>query len=201
MIRTSTSLPRMHIRTALLILVLLFAVATSTFAAAQNVAAAETTGTITGTLNGEEFAWRTVLFETPEGDQNTASFNRMAMGPITLFDFSLQGHFADQFTEQAIVLGFAIFNEDDLLHCPCTFDDAEAMYFTTSSMFGNVYVADGTLTVETAEKLDDDTYALSGTFVGEGIFMESPTNIDNDNVMEFHIDFSIDRVSAFDIEL
>ena len=192
---------RTKVLQALLIALLSLFVLTSSFAVAQNVAAAETTGTITGTLNGEEFAWRTVLFDTPEGEQNTASYNRISMGPFTLFDFSLQGHFEDKFSEQAIVLGFAVFNEDDLLACPCTFDEGEAMYFTTSSMFGQVYVADGTLILETVEKLNDDTYAMTGTFVGEGVFMESAGQVDEENIMEFNINFSIERVSAVDIEL
>lgn len=196
-----TSITRTKVLQALLIALLSLAVFTGGFALAQNVAEAETTGTITGTLNGEEFAWRTVLFDTPDGDQNTASYNRMSMGPITLFDFSLQGHFEDKFSEKAIVLEFAVFNEDDLLNCPCTFDDGGAMFFTTASMFGKVYVADGTLTLEMVEKLDDDTYAMSGTFVGEGVFMESAGNVDEENIMEFNINFSIDRVSAVDIEL
>ena len=169
--------------------------------AAQNVAEAPTSGTMTGTVNGEETEWRTVVLTTPDGEQNTASFTRMEMGPLTLFDFTLQGHQGNDYVKHALALSFGVFDEADLADCPCTIGDATATYWTTDSMFGQLYAGPVSLVIEAATKHADDHYSLEGTFAGSLVYMESAGNVDEDDLLEVDVSFGIERVDAEDLDL
>lgn len=168
---------------------------------AQSVAEAPASGTMKGTLDGVETEWRTVVLEVPDGEQNTASFTRLAIGPVTLFDFTIQGHQGNEYVKNALALSFGVMNEAELADCPCEIRDATASYWTTESMFGKLYGGPVTLVIEKAVKLDDDHYSLEGSFSGSLVFMESAGNVDEDDILEVDVTFAIERVDGQDMDL
>ena len=157
----------------------------------------EVTGTIQATLGGEERSWNTRGFETPDGYQATSSWSLISDIAASL---ALQGYTDDSFqVEEILSVEFASlggFPND----CPCTFAHAEVGYWTTSSMFGDVYLTDeGEVTLTSVEQLGEDTYRIEGTFRGTLTFEEDVVDdiSDPDNTLEVEGSFVIERLVRF----
>lgn len=161
-------------------------------ALAQDVLAAETTGTIRGTMGGDAFEWRTVAFEVPDGEHNTASYTVFM---DTLYSYTLQGHQGAGYVEGAVAITFSSFG-GPLSGCPCEVQ-GDVTFWTTTSMFNEIYLAeDIVITIHEAEELADGAHRLVGSVSGvlqfyEGIMLGP---VEGDTV-EFELVFEVDRVS------
>lgn len=168
---------------------------------AQNVAAAPTSGTLTGTLDGQEIEWRTVILDTPDGEQNTASANRMTVGPMTMLDFTLQGSQGDEYVKGALALSFGVFGAAGLEDCPCEIADATATYWTTGSMFGSFYTGPVTLVIDSAVQTAEDRWSLTGSFEGTLAFTETIPDVDEDDTVSIAVTFTVGRADVVELEL
>lgn len=143
-----------RLRSIVLAVVLLAVLATGL---AQDV-----TGTISARLGDEVRTWSTIGTATDDGYQATASWTSFMDSFVTI---SIQGHTEAAFRVEGTLsidaTHFGSFPTD----CPCDISEAEVMYWTSSSMFENVYVGeDAVVTLTTVEPLGGDAYRIEGTF-------------------------------------
>ena len=125
-------------------------------AAAQS----EVSGTIQGTLGGEERTWYTIRQETPEKTANTAEWSVM---PADIYAISIQGHREERFAvEGTLNLEFTFFGLPE--ECPCTPGDAHIIYFATSISQDLYEAEDPEVTLRELEVVDDETLRLAGEF-------------------------------------
>ena len=175
------------------LLVLILVALASQFAAAQGV-----TGTLAGTVDGEEREWVTFVLDTEEGPRSSASWNLLM---DRIFTLSIQGHSEPRFeVEGAIALSITEFSIPS--DCPCSFDNAEIFYWTSSSMLSDVYTSAGnTLTLTTFERLNDATFSARGTFAGTLMYQASPTSEpDAERTIEVQGTFDVQQISSIDDE-
>src|SRR5690606_25043945 len=112
---------------------------------------AEQTGVIAGVLDGAELQWRTLAIDTEEGTQNTANYDVFME---RFYSFTLQGHQGTSLIEGTLSISFTSLG-GPLTDCPCDIT-GEIMYWTTTSMFNDVYMAeDAVITVLEFEELSD----------------------------------------------
>ena len=169
-------------------------------AGAQNLANASPSGTISGTLAGEQTEWHT--FEIPVGDsvQNTASYLRM-MGEEGPHSYTVQGHRGSSYTLHSLSITFdTIFGP--LVDCPCT-AEGEVMYLPTSSMFSDIYMAeDATIQIDEVVDNGDGSYAMSGTVQATLLLYPSPgaQPVEGDTT-DVDLTFDIDRMSEEILDL
>lgn len=170
------------------------------FADAQRLANATPSGTIAGTLAGEQAEWRT--YEIPVGDsvQNTASYLRI-MGADGPHSYTVQGHRGSSYTQHSLSITFGtIFGP--LADCPCTVE-GEVMYLPTSSMFSDIYLAEGaTIQVDEVVDLGDGSYSMKGSVQATLLFYPSPSaQPDEGNTRDVDVTFDIDHMSEEILDL
>lgn len=162
------------------------------FSLGSAVAQNEVTGTVRATLDGTEREWVTLMLEGEETDMPSAAWHEM-MGMITTI--AIQAHpeprfaIADTLTLEVVTFEFPS-------DCPCTYQDASVMYWTTDSLLEDLYTADAaTVVITSMEPLGDDAYALEGTVDATLSFMptvhEGP---DASDTIAIAGTFSIDRM-------
>lgn len=165
---------------------------------------AETVGTIEGTVNGEPMTWYLLAMDTPEGPQSTATWSSI-MG--VMYDLSLQAHPEPTFViEDALSLNFSLMALPS--GCPCTYgpNEVEVLYWTTSSMFGDLHssvdggTAEATLT--TFEEIEEGVYRLEGTFSAEMPYVEGiGAEPDTENVAVVEGAFTVERLPELVLDL
>ena len=156
--------------------------------------AQEVTGTLTGTVDGEEANWVTFILDTDEGPHSSATWNLLM---DRIFTLSIQGHRGARFhVEGAIAVSIA---EPSIpSECPCSFDNAEIFYWTSSSMLSDVYTSAGnSLTLTSLERLDDGTFSAQGTFSGTLMYQASPTSEpDAERTIEVEGAFDVQQITS-----
>ncbi|MDZ7801155.1 MAG: hypothetical protein U5K81_10230 [Trueperaceae bacterium] len=133
------------------------------FAMIAGVALAQdVTGTITARMGGVERTWNTLGFDHPDGYQATASWSFLMDRFVSV---SIQGHpGTSPQLEEALAIDVSTFDGFPT-DCPCRIQQADVMYWSTSSMFEDVYIGtDAEVTFTVVEPLDDDTYRVEGSF-------------------------------------
>ena len=158
------------------------------------VVAQEVTGTLTGTVDGEERAWVTFVLDTDDGPRSSASWNLLM---DRIFTMSIQGHREPRFqVEGAIALSITGFSVPSA--CPCSFENAEIFYWTSSSTLSDVYTSTGnTLTLTSFERLDDATFSARGTFSGTLMYHASPTSEpDEERTIEVEGTFDVQQIAS-----
>lgn len=157
----------------------------------------ETIGTLTATLGGEARTWFAVAYEDDGEVDGTASLTSLSVGPTTMYSLHLQGHVEPTFVIEGTLAIDATFLSP-LDDCPCVIGTSEVYYFTTSSMFGDVYQSiTAELVVESFEMIDDGVAAVRGSFSALLGFVESPTSgeePDPERSLELAGQFVIDRM-------
>lgn len=150
------------------------------------------TGTLSGTVGDETFTWNTLGTEVEGEFQNTASW--VSIG--TFYSLSLQGHVGESFSvEDTLDITMTLYSVPE--NCPCTVTEADITYWTSSSMFDDVYIAEAAeVTLESFELVDDETFAVSGSLSVTLLFQESMTaDLDESQTLELSGSFDIERVS------
>jgi len=139
----------------------LLAAAMVTTAAAQ--VTFSVTGTVTGTLDGEERAWNVLEYDAGEGPDSTSWLRTLSVGPVTLIMLEVQAHPGERFAiEGTLVLGGVL---GSLEGCPCAVSEPEVTYVPTESLFEDVYKSlDAEVVVSSLERSADGTYRVTGTF-------------------------------------
>lgn len=165
------------------------------------VLAQEVTGTITGYVDGSDEArlWYTLGIDTDEGYQATADWTAIM---DSLAAITVQGHSEERFaTEGALSFEFTSFGGFPT-DCPCTFDDASFTYWTTSSFMNEFFTTDeATVTIETAEEVEENVYRIEGSFEAILHFQESATSgPDPERTMAIHGTFTVERLPEFVVE-
>lgn len=125
---------------------------------------ARVTGSVSATLGGEERTWNTLALPTDEGTQGTATWSSI-MG--TVLTVSIQAHAEPRYAiEHAISIEVTTSGTMPPA-CPCTFHDATLTYWSTGSMFRDVYSDDAaSVVIDAFEPNGDGTYRVAGSFVG-----------------------------------
>lgn len=184
-----------NIRMQLLLALILFGSAASAQALFDG---AEVTGSIHGTLGGTELAWQTYELAVPDGTQSTANYTVFME---VIHSYSLQGHADGNLVEGAVSIAFDTFG-GPLTDCPCQLS-GEINYWTTSSMFNKLYVAeDATIAVLEAELLPDGAYRLAGTAEADLIYYENLFSPEaSGDPVPIQLEFSIDRVTLEEFDL
>lgn len=145
------------------------------FAAAQTTV----TGGVTATFDGEERTW--YILEHQSDARSQSSANMMVMdtfsGPVYTVD--IQAHPEERFSvEGALHISGML---DSIEGCPCALTLTDALYWTTSSMFNEVYQAvESEMTVETVEEVGEGVFRLTGSFSARLGFVESAMQGDPD---------------------
>lgn len=170
---------------ALLNILLLFLV-TFGSAAAQN----EVTGTVEAVINGESRSWYTMLLKVAETGQPTATWSD-DFGAT----FSIQAHPEQRFSvEGTLSIEFWAFEFPG--DCPCTFPEASVIFWSTSSMFENVYEdPEATVTITSIEPVGDGVFAVEGSFSATLVFQASLRDEpDPSDTLEVEGTFVIERM-------
>lgn len=154
-------------------------------------AAQDVTGTVTGTVAGEERSWNTNA--QVRGDQvvNTASFLGDEYTSITILGQTEPR--VSSVTQGAFMLSLEMYGRPE--NCPCTFEDANLVYFAQPTMFQDFYEGDASLTFDTYERVDDDTYRATGSFTATVAHRKDPgTRPDPGDTLEVAGTFTIERL-------
>ncbi len=85
------------------------------------------------------------------------------------------------------------------LDCPCVFDDADVVWWSSSSMFSELYVSDAPglarVTVTRWEQVDEGVVALEGEIATELVFLEGiGSDPDADRMLRLEATIRIDEV-------
>ena len=185
----STS-PRIH-RAATLGFALLLILAFTAVALAQSP---RTIGTVEGNLDGEAWTWYALDFGGPGEVEPTAYFSDFGFG---LLQISIVANPEQRFMVQgALSIDIAVMGG---LDCPCVFDDAEVVWWSTSSMFNEVFVSDepgwARVTITRWEPVGEGVYVLEGQVEAELVFIERLGSEPNaDRVRRLDATFRIDEL-------
>lgn len=154
------------------------------------------TGTVTGTLAGEERTWYALEYQSQaeEGTDGTSWLRNMGFGPVTLLSFEVEAHTQQAYGIEGTLLLSGMLGS---LDCPCVADEVDIRYISTPSMLEDVYaMLEGELVVATLEMSDDGTYRVTGTFRAllghvEDLRTDEP---DPEQTIEVAGEFALDRV-------
>lgn len=154
------------------------------------------TGTVTGTLAGEERTWYALEYQAQDqgGADGTTWLRNLGFGPVTLLGFEVEAHAQETFGIEGTLLLSGMLAS---LDCPCVADEVDISYISTPSMLEDVYaMLEGELVVTTLEMSDDGTYRVTGTFrallgLVEDLRTDEP---DPDQTIEVAGEFALDRV-------
>lgn len=154
------------------------------------------TGTVTGTLAGEERTWYALEYQSQaeEGADGTSWLRNMGFGPVTLLSFEVEAHAQQAYGIEGTLLLSGMLGS---LDCPCVADEVDIRYISTPSMLEDVYaMLEGELVVATLEMSDDGTYRVTGTFRAllghvEDLRTDEP---DPEQTIEVAGEFALDRV-------
>lgn len=165
---TTSSFHRRTLPTTMVLLVLALVLALSGSVLAQS---ARVLGTIEGTLGGEPRTWYALDLAGPDGSDPTASVTDFGFG---LLSISIVAKPEQRFmVEGAISIDITVMGA---LDCPCVFDDAEIVYWSSSSMFSDVYLSDepgmARVTITRWEQVADGVFALEGEVEAELVYHE-----------------------------
>lgn len=161
------------------------------------VAQFEVTGTIEGTIDGENRTWYTLEYASEEGLDGTAWLNNYGNDVFTMMFLEVQAHDEPRYkTQGTLTLGGSL--TQDLADCPCVLGEPDIMYFTSTSMFADVFTTiDAELIIESAEAADDGTIRLVGTFTALLGFVENAlqgTDPDPESTILVEGSFDLERV-------
>lgn len=151
-------------------------------------------GTIEGTLGGEARTWYALDFGEAGEVEPTATITDFGFGVVQV---SIVANPEQRFmVSGALMIDISVFGT---LECPCTFDDADVVWFSTSSMFGEIYVSDdpgwAVVTITRWEQVDEGVYALEGEIEAELAFLESiGTDPDAERTLRLDATIRIDEV-------
>lgn len=163
-------------------------------AAAGLAQSARTLGTIEGTLGGEPRTWYALDFGGQGDIESTASFTDFGFGMMVL---SLVANPEQRFmVEGALSIDVTVMGG---LDCPCVFDDAEVVWWSTSSMFSELFVSDepgwARVTITRWEQRDEGVFVLEGEVEAELAFLAGITaDPDGDRTLRLEATFRIDEV-------
>lgn len=160
------------------------------------VAQFEVSGTIEGAIDGEARTWYTLSFDSDQGPDGTAWLRYFGNDYYTMVSLEIQAHDEPRYkTEGTLTLGGSL--TQDLADCPCTLGEPDIMYFSSASMFSDVYQSiEAELIIESAVVLDDGAVRLSGTFTGLlGLVKEVMKGDDPDTERTISVEgtFTLDR--------
>lgn len=160
------------------------------------VAQFEVSGTIEGAIDGEARTWYTLSFDSDQGPDGTAWLRDFGNDYYTMVSLEIQAHDEPRYkTEGTLTLGGSL--TQDFADCPCTLGEPDIMYFSSASMFSDVYQSiEAELIIESAVVLDDGAVRLSGTFTGLlGLVKEVMKGDDPDTERTISVEgtFTLDR--------
>jgi hypothetical protein len=150
-------------------------------------------GTLTGTLGGEERTWYAIT-AVEEGEAvSTATF--MSIGGA-FYIISIQGHDEPRFrVEGTLSVEVTMTGLPDPATCPCRADEASALYWNGSSMFSDLYEDEAAEVVFTVIALDGDRMRLEGEVRATLAYRASMTSgLDQTDTLELDATFEVDAV-------
>jgi len=178
-----------HRAATALVLTLVFAL----FAAAL-AQQTRTLGTIEGLLGGEERTWYALDYGGTGDVEPTATVTDFGFGMLQI---SLTANLEQRFmVEGSLMIDISVMGE---LDCPCVFDDADVVWWSSSSMFRELYVSDAPgrarVTVTRWEQVDEGVFALEGEIEAELVFLEGiGSEPDADRTLRLEATIRIDEV-------
>ncbi len=115
-------------------------------------------------------------------------------GGEPLYSIELQGHVGETFGIEGI-LTISMHESELPGDCPCTVS-AEILYFTSPSMFSDVYQdQEATVTFSAFEQVDEETFRVAGTFSATMTFIkDATTEPDPDQALELSGSFEIGQL-------
>lgn len=148
-------------------------------------------GTVEGTLADEERTW--YALDYGEGEP-TASVMDFGFG---LLSISIVANPEQRFmVEGALSIDIGVMGA---LECPCVFEDADVTYWSSTSMFSDLYVSDepgwARVTITRWEQLADGLYALEGEVEAELVYLAGITaNPDGERRLQLEATITIDEL-------
>lgn len=141
---------------------------TAPFAVAQT----STTGTVNGSLDGEQRTWHVLEHRSEEGTESSSTMGAMPGFGGESYILDVQAHSEERFSVEGALHFSGML--DSLEGCPCELTFTDSMYWTTTSMFDEVYRAlESSVVVESVAQVEDGIYRLTGRFSARLGFMES----------------------------
>lgn len=124
----------------------------------------EVSGTVEGTVDGDARTWYTLEYASDQGADGTAWLRNLGNDMFTMMMVEIQAHDEPRYkTEGTLSLGGSL--TQAFGDCPCTLSEVQILYFSSSSMFTDVYQSiQAEMIVESAQPADDGTIHLTGTF-------------------------------------
>ena len=163
-------------------------------AAAGLAQSARSLGTIEGTLGGEPRTWYALDFGGAGDVESTATVTDFGFGVLQI---SVVANPERRFmVEGALSIDLAVMGA---LDCPCVFDDADVVWWSSSSMFNELYVSDepgwARVTIDRWEPVAEGVFALQGEVEAELVFLAGlGSEPDGERMLRLEATFAIDEV-------
>jgi hypothetical protein len=167
------------------------ALALAAIALAQDT---RTLGTIEGLLGGEERTWYALDYGGTGEVEPTATVTDYGFGMLQI---SVTANLEQRFmVTGSLMIDISVMGE---LDCPCVFDDADVVWWSSSSMFNELYVSDdpgwARVTITRWESVGEGVFALEGEVEAELVFLEGiASEPDADRTLRLEATIRIDEV-------
>lgn len=168
-------------------------------AAAQSV----TVGTITATLGEETRTWYVLESDGDSALDSSAKLLTRPAGFSSITTLHIQGYAEERVAVEG-VLSIDVVLSEGLDDCPCSIDNSEVVYFTTSNMLRDVYRSlESELVIDSFVMIGEGSASARGTFSALLGFVERPTTAeepDPERTLQVSGEFVIERVLVTESE-